>query len=164
MSSPKNFTCNETLRQVFICLRPPPLLGVGWGSNFVGSESGQRQSVKFMQNMVSIQHPHPSQPHTVCIHCTLTHRTVGGGGGLNQREGTPAAKFLYRSKFLDVDIFALVSIYLISPWDQSSAAGRSTSIQYIARRTRRLCIIQWEHDNSGIIKGCYSSRHPFTVR
>jgi hypothetical protein len=38
----KIFTCKGTLRQVFICMRPPPLLGfcLGWCSNFVGSESG----------------------------------------------------------------------------------------------------------------------------
>jgi hypothetical protein len=40
MSSPKKFTYKGTLRQVFICLRPPPLLGfcLGWSSNFAGSE------------------------------------------------------------------------------------------------------------------------------
>jgi hypothetical protein len=34
--------------------RPPPLLGfcLGRSSNFVGSESGQIQSVKLLQNMV----------------------------------------------------------------------------------------------------------------
>jgi hypothetical protein len=43
----KKLTCKRTLRQVFICLRPPPLLGscLGWSSNFVGSEAGQIQSV-----------------------------------------------------------------------------------------------------------------------
>jgi hypothetical protein len=36
-------TCKVTLRQVFICLRPPPLLDYCFGksSNFVGSKSGQ---------------------------------------------------------------------------------------------------------------------------
>jgi hypothetical protein len=40
--------------QVFICLRPSPLLGfcLGWSSNFVGSESGQILSVKLLRNMV----------------------------------------------------------------------------------------------------------------
>ncbi len=48
----KKLTCKGTLLQVFICLRPPRL---------VGSESGQKQSVKLLQNMVSntTQHPHP---------------------------------------------------------------------------------------------------------
>jgi hypothetical protein len=34
---------------------------LGWSSNFVGSESGQIQSVKLLQNMVSntTQHPQP---------------------------------------------------------------------------------------------------------
>jgi hypothetical protein len=37
-----------------MCLRPPVLLGfcLGWSSNFVGSESGQLQSIKLLQNMV----------------------------------------------------------------------------------------------------------------
>ncbi len=41
---------------------------LGWWSNFVGSESGQKQSVKLLQNMVynTTQHPPPPQPHTVC--------------------------------------------------------------------------------------------------
>ncbi len=44
----KKFTCKETLRQVFICLRPLPLLGfcLRRSGNFVGSESCQKQSVK----------------------------------------------------------------------------------------------------------------------
>ncbi len=47
------FTCKGTLRQVFICLRPTPLLGLlGVSSNFVGSESGHIQSIKRLQNMV----------------------------------------------------------------------------------------------------------------
>jgi hypothetical protein len=90
MSTPKNLTCNETLRQVFICLRHPPLLGVclGWGSNFVGSESGQRQSVKLMQNMVSKQDLTPQHPLPAkhCLHI-LYFDTEKGGGDLNQREG-----------------------------------------------------------------------------
>ncbi len=43
----KKIYCKGTLRQVLICLRPPPLLGfcLGWSSNFAGSEYGQMQSV-----------------------------------------------------------------------------------------------------------------------
>ena len=39
----KKLTCKGTLGQVFICLRPPPILGfcLGWCSNFVCPESGQ---------------------------------------------------------------------------------------------------------------------------
>jgi hypothetical protein len=81
----KKFTCKGILRQVFICLRPPPLVGfcLGWSSYFVGSEFGQIQSVKPLQNMVSkrTQHPQPPASHTlsVYIYCTLTQD--GGGGG-----------------------------------------------------------------------------------
>jgi hypothetical protein len=71
MSSSKKFTCKGTLRQVFICLRPPPLLGFcsGWSSNLVASESGQMQSVKLLQNMVSKQDSTPPPPpsHTLSL-------------------------------------------------------------------------------------------------
>ncbi len=72
---------------VFICLRPPPLLNLclGWSSNFVGSESGQIQSVKLLQNTVSnrTQH-HPSQ--ILSVYTILWHRKGVGGRELNQRE------------------------------------------------------------------------------
>jgi hypothetical protein len=59
-----------------------------WCSNFVGFESGQKQSVKLLQNMVynTTQHPPPPppQPHTVCIYFGKGER----GGG--QREGRKA--------------------------------------------------------------------------
>jgi hypothetical protein len=66
MSLSKKMTRKGTLWQVFICLNPPPLLGfcLGWCINFVGSESGQKQSVKLLQNMVSP--PNSSQLLTVC--------------------------------------------------------------------------------------------------
>jgi hypothetical protein len=42
---------------------------LGWCSNYVGSESGQKQSVKLLQNMVysTIQHP-PPPSHTHCLY------------------------------------------------------------------------------------------------
>jgi hypothetical protein len=54
MSPSKKLTCKGTLRRVFICLRPLPLLGfyLGWSNNLVVSESGQIQSVKLLQNIV----------------------------------------------------------------------------------------------------------------
>jgi hypothetical protein len=74
-------TCKGTLQQMFICVRPPPLLGfsLGLSNNFVGSESGQIQSVKLQQNMVSTPPPpppNPSQPHTVCKYCIFTQGRV----------------------------------------------------------------------------------------
>ncbi len=59
---------------------------LGFFSNFAGSESGQKQSVKLLQNMVysTIQHtPTPPVTHTVCINSTFS---LGRGGG-GQREG-----------------------------------------------------------------------------
>ncbi len=61
---------------------------LGWCSNFVGYESGQKQSVKLLQNMVdsTIQHPPPS--HTHCLYILYNvHFSLGKGGG-GQREGT----------------------------------------------------------------------------
>jgi hypothetical protein len=77
-------------------LKPPPLLGfcLGWSSNFVSSESGQIQSVKLLQNMVSNRtpSPHTPPPHLrtvqylyILIKYTDSHRE-GGGGEWNQRE------------------------------------------------------------------------------
>ncbi len=42
ISSSKNFTCKVYLSEA----TSPPRFCLGWGSNFVGSESGQIQSVK----------------------------------------------------------------------------------------------------------------------
>jgi hypothetical protein len=84
MSSSKKLTSQGTLRQVFICLRPPPLLGfcLGWSSNFVGSGSGQIQSVKLLQNMISnkTKHSHPLQA-THCLKILYFDTGKGGWGG-----------------------------------------------------------------------------------
>jgi len=65
----KNLTSKGTLRQVFICLRSPfpPCFCLGRSSNFVGCESGQIQSVKLLQNMISFrtQLPPPLSVSTV---------------------------------------------------------------------------------------------------
>jgi hypothetical protein len=60
---------------------------LGWCSNFVGSDSGQKQSVQLLQNMVynTTQHPPTPphrQPHTVCVYCTFT---LGRGGRSERR-------------------------------------------------------------------------------
>jgi hypothetical protein len=59
---------------------------LGWCDNFVGSESGQKQSVKLLQNMVyiTIQHPPPPpQSHTLAVY--TVHFSLGRGG-IDQRE------------------------------------------------------------------------------
>jgi hypothetical protein len=65
----KYFTCKETFWQVFICLRPPPLLEfcLGWSTNFVGSKSGQIQSFKLLHGYGLLQDStlHPSPSHTL---------------------------------------------------------------------------------------------------
>ncbi len=104
MLSSKKFDLKRDFAQVFICLRPPSLLGfcLGWSSNFLGSESSQipysvLNSCKIW-SPTGLHTPTPSQPHTVCIYCTPTPSqphtvciyctlTQGGGGELNQREG-----------------------------------------------------------------------------
>ncbi len=50
---------------------PPSFFVLGWSRNFVGSESGQIQSVKLLQNVVSnrTQHPPPPPNHTLSA-CT----------------------------------------------------------------------------------------------
>ncbi len=58
----------------------PPRFLFGWFSNFVVTESGQIQSVKLLQNMVSnrTQHSPPPPSHTLSVYTVLRHR--GGGG------------------------------------------------------------------------------------
>ncbi len=67
------FTYKVTLRQVFICLRRPPLLDfcLGWCNSFVGSESCQLQSVKLLSCRIwsppGLNTPH-SLPATHCLY------------------------------------------------------------------------------------------------
>jgi hypothetical protein len=94
MSSSNKLTCKGTLRQVFICLSTPPLLGycLGWSSNFVGSLSGQMQSVNFAEyGLQALNTPHsppPSHSLSVCLYCILTlgrEDGVGAGGEQERR-------------------------------------------------------------------------------
>jgi hypothetical protein len=65
---------------------------LGWYSNFVGSESGHKKSVKLQQIMVyynTTQHP-PPLPHTVCMVYTVRLLWEGGEGWECQREVTGA--------------------------------------------------------------------------
>jgi hypothetical protein len=72
-------TGKGTSRQVFICLRLPPLLGFCLGviEQFcrfrIWSETECKTTAEF-----GLQHDStpsaPSQPHTVCIYCTVTQR------------------------------------------------------------------------------------------
>jgi hypothetical protein len=57
----------------------------GCCSNFVGSEYGQKQSVKLLQNMVysTIQHP-PPQSHTLSVY--TIHLVWGGGEEVREKE------------------------------------------------------------------------------
>ncbi len=85
MSSSKKIYLQRVCGRCFICLRTPPLLGfcLGRSSNFV---SGQKQSVKLLQNTVSntTQHPpHPSQQHNVCT--LIQEKGWSGGGELERR-------------------------------------------------------------------------------
>ncbi len=54
----------------------------GGGSNFVGSESGQKQSVKLLQNMVynTIQHPPPLYSDILSTYSILYVYFARGGG------------------------------------------------------------------------------------
>jgi hypothetical protein len=76
---------------------------LGWCSNFVGSESGQKQSVKLLQNMVynTTQHPH-SHTLSVSIHLSIllglylvfTKFTLGRGRGVGEvREKVEGQQF-----------------------------------------------------------------------
>jgi hypothetical protein len=81
-------TCKWTLQQVFICLRPPPLLGfcLGWYSNFLGSESGQKQSVtpaEYGLSLAQLYNPPNPPSHTLSDLHDIQYVDFGrwGGGG-----------------------------------------------------------------------------------
>jgi hypothetical protein len=80
--SKKNDLLRDFAPGVFY-LRAPPLLGfcLGWCRNFVGYESGQIQSDKLLQNMVSNRTPYPP-PLTHCMrtYSILIHTGKGRGG------------------------------------------------------------------------------------
>jgi hypothetical protein len=84
----KKFTCIGTLRQVFICLRHPPLLGF-W-LDFVGSESSQIQYTVYNSCICSPHNPIPPPHYTLYKYTTLYIFTQGRGvgeGEANQWEG-----------------------------------------------------------------------------
>ncbi len=62
-----------------------------WCSNFVGSESGHKKSVKLLQNIVynTTQHPHPPTA-TNCLFILYVYFGKGGRGGRGQRGGRGA--------------------------------------------------------------------------
>ncbi len=60
-------TCKGTLRQVFIVWGPLLFCLFGWSSYFVGSESGQKQSVKLLVPNRT-QHPPPPPSHTLSVY------------------------------------------------------------------------------------------------
>ncbi len=72
---------------------------LGWCRNFVGSESGPKQSVKLLQDMVynTTQYPSPLPPplpHTVCIYSTVLYVYFGKEGGVGEvREKVEGQQF-----------------------------------------------------------------------
>jgi hypothetical protein len=57
----------------------------GWCSKFVGSESGQKQSVKLLQKMVYNTTQHPPPPHPTATHCLyILYVYFGKGGGVGE--------------------------------------------------------------------------------
>ncbi len=72
----KKLTCNGTFRRLLICLRTPPILGFCWGGQ-LASESGEIQSIKLQQNMVSNRTQHPSFPPSHPLSTVLWHSEGG---------------------------------------------------------------------------------------
>jgi hypothetical protein len=77
-----------TLRQVFICLRPRPLLGfcLGRCSNFLGFEFGQIKVLNSGRIWSPTEPISPPPLHTVYVY-TVYLFTQGRGVRVDQREG-----------------------------------------------------------------------------
>ncbi len=75
----------------------PP--GLGWSSNSVGSESGQIQSAKLLQNIVynRTQHPYPL-PATYCLYILYFDSGKGDGGSRTREKVRGATVHNARSK------------------------------------------------------------------
>jgi hypothetical protein len=67
---------------------------LGWRSNFVGSESGQKQSTKLLQNMVyNTKNSTPTAASTHCLYILYIY--FGKGGGRSERSrGATELEFL----------------------------------------------------------------------
>jgi hypothetical protein len=76
-----------------------------WGgeASFVCSESGQKESIKLLQNIVynTIQHPPPPHSHTLSVY---TVHLVWEGGGGSQSEGISEGNS--------------TQVYFLRPWGQ----------------------------------------------
>jgi hypothetical protein len=108
MSSSKKVTWKVTLRQVFICLRHPPLLGfcLGWSSSFAVLNLVRYRVLTHAEYGLLQQDStplNPSQPHTACIYCTLTQGRVRGErwtrekvrGAIVHKAGSKISTWLY---------------------------------------------------------------------
>jgi hypothetical protein len=86
-----------------------------WGccSNYVGSGSGQRRSVKFLQNMVynTTQHPHPL-PHSQTLSLyTVRLRWKGGEGVEEVKEKVEGLQFTREVETNMTDCISSLLIY-----------------------------------------------------
>jgi hypothetical protein len=74
-----------------------------WCSNFVGSQSGQKQSVRLLQNVVynTTQYPPPPPPTaTHCLYILYIYFGKGGRGGGGQIEGRGFGVFIVPSSMV----------------------------------------------------------------
>ncbi len=103
LPDPPSFSLPSTFKDTNPLVSSLLVICLGWCSNFVGSESGQKQSVKLLLcSTAQFTIPPPPPPpatHTVCIDCTfcLGRGERGGGQGGGQREGRGATVHKYCS-------------------------------------------------------------------
>jgi hypothetical protein len=86
---------------------------LGWCGNFVGSESGQKQSVKLLRNMVDNTTQYPPQTATHCLYIPYVYFGKGSGGGQREgRKGQQCTRGFENTNMTDCTVSPICTLYL----------------------------------------------------
>ncbi len=158
------------LRQMFICLRPPPLLGfcLGWCSNFVGSETGQIQIVKLLQNMVSNRTPYCPPLHTVYIYTAYLFTQGRGRAGWKRNprplKSVQCWRFLLKEFFFWCHLVQHMDIWVLSFLPVEGNSALTYKSRPTVTKNLNLCVAFVPFSSSitnNFLRSCSEQHLPF---